>query len=242
MLVLFTDFGLEGPYTGQMTAVLQQTAPAVPVVSLFADLPAGQPKPAAYLLAAYAAWFAAETVFLCVIDPGVGSDRGALIVEADGRFYVGPDNGLFEIVRRRAARNRVWQVTWQPPALSASFHGRDLFAPVAARLARGETPDSLGRQTQAMPQPGWPDDLAEIVYIDRYGNAMTGLRGDTVTPGARLRAGGRELARAETFSAVPQGAAFWYVNSNGLVEIAINQGRADRVLNLAIGTSIEIVS
>jgi S-adenosyl-L-methionine hydrolase (adenosine-forming) len=242
MLVLFTDFGLEGPYTGQMTAVLQQTAPAVPVVSLFADLPAGQPKPAAYLLAAYAAWFAAETVFLCVIDPGVGSDRGALIVEADGRFYVGPDNGLFEIVRRRAARNRVWQVTWQPPALSASFHGRDLFAPVAARLARGETPDSLGRQTQAMPQPGWPDDIAEIVYIDRYGNAMTGLRGDTVTPGARLRAGGRELARAETFSAVPQGAAFWYVNSNGLVEIAINQGRADRVLNLAIGTSIEIVS
>ena len=242
MLVLFTDFGLEGPYTGQMTAVLQQTALAVPVVSLFADLPAGQPKPAAYLLAAYAAWFAAETVFLCVIDPGVGSDRGALIVEADGRFYVGPDNGLFEIVRRRAARNRVWQVTWQPPALSASFHGRDLFAPVAARLARGETPDSLGRQTQAMPQPGWPDDIAEIVYIDRYGNAMTGLRGDTVTPGARLRAGGRELARAETFSAVPQGAAFWYVNSNGLVEIAINQGRADRVLNLAIGTSIEIVS
>jgi hypothetical protein len=242
MLVLFTDFGLEGPYTGQMTAVLQQAAPAVPVVSLFADLPAGQPKPAAYLLAAYAAWFAAETVFLCVVDPGVGSDRGALIVEADGRFYVGPDNGLFEIVRRRAARNRVWQVTWQPPALSASFHGRDLFAPVAARLARGETPDSLGRQTQAMPQPGWPDDIAEIVYIDRYGNAMTGLRGDTVTPGARLRAGGRELARAETFSAVPQGAAFWYVNSNGLVEIAINQGRADRVLNLAIGTSIEIVS
>ena len=242
MLVLFTDFGLEGPYTGQMTAVLQQTAPAVPVVSLFADLPAGQPKPAAYLLAAYTAWFAAETVFLCVIDPGVGSDRGALIVEANGRFYVGPDNGLFEIVRRRAARNRVWQVTWQPPALSASFHGRDLFAPVVARLARGETPDSLGRQTQAMPQPGWPDDLAEIVYIDRYGNAMTGLRGETVAPSARLLGGGRELARAETFSTVPQGAAFWYVNSNGLVEIAINQGRADRVLNLAIGTSIEIVS
>ena len=242
MLVLFTDFGLEGPYTGQMTAVLQQAAPAVPVVSLFADLPAGQPKPAAYLLAAYAAWFAAETVFLCVVDPGVGSDRGALIVEADGRFYVGPDNGLFEIVRRRAARSRVWQIAWQPPALSASLHGRDLFAPVAARLARSETPDSLGRQTQAMPQPGWPDDLAEIVYIDRYGNAMTGLRGETVAPSARLLGGGRELARAETFSTVPQGAAFWYVNSNGLVEIAINQGRADRVLNLTIGTSIEIVS
>ena len=143
---------------------------------------------------------------------------------------------------RRASRNRVWQIAWQPPALSASFHGRDLFAPVAARLARGETPDSLGRQTQAMPQPGWPDDLAEIVYIDRYGNAMTGLRGEIVAPGARLSAGGREVARAETFSAVPQGTAFWYVNSNGLVEIAVNQGRADRELSLAVGAGIEIFS
>ena len=242
MLVLFTDFGFEGPYTGQMTAVLQQTAPAVPVVSLFADLPPGQPKPAAYLLAAYAQWFAAGTVFVCVVDPGVGSERGALIVEADGRFYVGPDNGLFDIVQRRAARSRVWRIAWQPPALSASFHGRDLFAPVAARLARGQTPDSLGRHAQAIPQPGWPDDLAEIVYIDRYGNAMTGLRGETVSPGGRLAAGGRELACAETFSAVPQGTAFWYVNSNGLVEIALNQGRADRELSLAIGAGIEILS
>jgi hypothetical protein len=242
MLVLFTDFGFEGPYTGQMTAVLQQTAPAVPVVSLFADLPPGQPKPAAYLLAAYARWFAAGTVFVCVVDPGVGSERGALIVEADGRFYVGPDNGLFDIVPRRAARSRVWQIAWQPPALLASFHGRDLFAPVAARLARGETPDSLGRDAQAMPQPGWPEDLAEIVYIDRYGNAMTGVRGEIVPPGARLSAGGRMLAHAETFSAVPLGAAFWYVNSNGLVEIALNQGRADRELSLAIGAGIEILS
>jgi len=242
MIVLFTDFGVEGPYTGQMTAVLLQSAPAVPVVSLFADLPPGQPKPAAYLLAAYARWFAAGTVFVCVVDPGVGSDRGALIVEADGRCYVGPDNGLFEIVLRRASRSRVWQIAWQPPALSASFHGRDLFAPVAARLARGETPDSVGRQTQAIPQPGWPDDLAEIVYIDRYGNGMTGLRGEIVAPGARLSAGGREVARAETFSAVPQGAAFWYVNSNGLIEIAVNQGRADQKLSLAVGAGIEIFS
>src|SRR5438552_13623173 len=132
MIVLFTDFGLEGPYTGQMTAVLQQTAPAVPVVSLFADLPAGQSKPAAYLLAAYGAWFVAGTVFVCVVDPGVGSDRGALIVEADGRFYVGPDNGLFEIMLRRASRNRVWQIAWQPPALFASFLGRVMFAVVEA--------------------------------------------------------------------------------------------------------------
>jgi S-adenosyl-L-methionine hydrolase (adenosine-forming) len=241
MIVLFTDFGLEGPYTGQMTAVLQQTAPAVPVISLFADLPPGKPGPAAYLLAAYSAWFPAGTALLCVVDPGVGSERAALIVEADGRFYVGPDNGLFELVLRRAPAPRVWQISWRPPALSVSFHGRDLFAPVAARLARGEAPDSLGQAIAANRQPGWPDDLAEIVYTDRYGNAMTGLRGERVTPAARLSARGLMIAHAATFSAVPQGAAFWYVNSNGLVEIAVNQGRADRELGLAVGARVEIV-
>jgi len=241
MIVLFTDFGLEGPYTGQVAAVLQQAAPAVPVISLFADLPPGQPKPAAYLLAAYAMWFPAGTVFLCVVDPEVGSARRALVAEAAGRFYVGPDNGLFEIVLRRAARPLLWEITWRPPALSASFHGRDLFAPVAARLARGEPPSAMGMPTAAAPQAGWPDDLAEIVYIDRYGNALTGLRGDRVPASARLSAGGHVLAYAEVFSAVPHGTAFWYVNSNGLVEIAVNAGRADQVLGLGIGAAIEVL-
>jgi S-adenosylmethionine hydrolase len=240
MIVLFTDFGLEGPYTGQVAAVLRQAAPAVPVISLFADLPPGQVKPAAYLLAAYAKWFPAGTVLLCVVDPGVGGERHALIVEADGRCYVGPDNGLFEIVLRQAARAAMWRITWRPGALSASFHGRDLFAPVAARLAQGEPPAAIAAQAQATPCPDWPDDLAEIVYIDRYGNALTGLRGEIVATDARLRIGRHIVVQAEIFSAVPRGAAFWYVNSNGLVEIAVNQGRADRELGLAIGTTVAI--
>lgn len=238
MIALFTDFGLEGPYTGQVIAVLQQTAPAVPAVSLFADLTPGQPKPAAYLLATYARWFPAGTVFLCVVDPGVGSDRRALITEADGRFYVGPDNGLFEIVLRRASLWRVWETSWRPAVLSASFHGRDLFAPVAARLALGEAPDSLGEPVQPVREPDWPDDLAEIVYIDRYGNAITGLRGEIAPAGARISAGGQLLAHANTFSAVPRGSAFWYVNSNGLVEIAVNQGRATQELRLVAGSPV----
>jgi S-adenosylmethionine hydrolase len=242
MIVLFTDFGLAGPYTGQVSAVLQQTAPGVPIISLFADLPAGQPKPAAYLLAAYAVWFPVETVFLCVVDPGVGSERHALIVEADGRFYVGPDNGLLEIVWRRAAPALLWKITWRPPGLSASFHGRDLFAPVAARLARGESVSAMAMPTApAAARADWPDDLAEIVYIDRYGNALTGLRGDRVPASARLSAGGHVLAHAEMFSAVLHGTAFWYVNSNGLVEIAVNAGRADQVLGLGIGAAVEVL-
>jgi S-adenosylmethionine hydrolase len=238
MIVLFTDFGPAGPYTGQVEAVLHQVAPGVPAVSLFADAPAGQPKPAAYLLAAYAAWFPAGTVLLCVVDPGVGSARRALIVEADGRRYVGPDNGLFELVLRRAATPRCWEITWQPPLLSASFHGRDLFAPVAARLARGEPESALGAAVLPLRQKDWPDDLPQIVYVDHYGNALTGMRGECLPETARLLAGGRAIGHAVTFSAALPGAAFWYVNSNGLVEIAVNGGRADLALGLGIGGTV----
>jgi S-adenosylmethionine hydrolase len=244
MIVLFTDFGLAGPYTGQVLAVLQREAPGVPAVSLFADAPAGQPKPSAYLLAAYGAWFPAGTVLLCVVDPGVGGARGALIVEAEGRSYVGPDNGLFEIVLRRAAfaggAVQCREITWRPAALSASFHGRDLFAPVAARLARGETPEAVARREVPIRFAEWPDDLAEIVYIDHYGNAMTGMRGDVVAATARLACNGLTVAPARTFSAVPPGTPFWYINSNGLVEIAVNGGRADRKLGLSIGCEVEV--
>jgi S-adenosyl-L-methionine hydrolase (adenosine-forming) len=240
MIVLFTDFGLAGPYTGQMQAALQQTAPGVPVVSLFADAPTGAPKPAAYLLAAYAAWFPAGSVFLCVVDPGVGSARRGVIIEAAGRLYVGPDNGLFELVARRAAASRCWEITWRPPTLSASFHGRDLFAPAAALLARHERPAALGRAVPPPSRPDWPDDLAEIVYIDHYGNALTGLRGGGVAEAARLVVGGQLVEHAPVFAAAPAGAPFWYVNSNGLVEVAVNRGRADRRLGLAVGSPVVV--
>jgi S-adenosyl-L-methionine hydrolase (adenosine-forming) len=241
MIVLFTDFGLEGPYTGQVKAVLYRTAPGVPIVDLFADAPVGRPKPAAYLLAAYGAWFPAGTVFLAVVDPGVGSARVPVIVEAGGRWYVGPDNGLFELVARQAASARTWEIQWRPGGLSASFHGRDLFAPAAGQLARGELPSDLPRDAEIGRHGDWPDDLPEIVYIDRYGNAMTGLRGALLLIGARLTASGRVLPRARTFSDVPPGEAFWYENSNGLVEIAVNGGRAADALGLGIGSPVAIL-
>lgn len=242
MIVLFTDFGLHGPYTGQMKAVLHQTAPGVPVIDLFADAPPGNPKAAAYLLAAYDDWFPVGTVFLCVVDPGVGGARPAIMVEADGRWYIGPGNGLFELVRRRAKEAHSWTIDWKPERLSASFHGRDLFAPVAGMLARGDPPPGRPRTDDADRRPDWPDDFGEIVYIDHYGNAMTGFRAVQLRAGTRLTVAGRALERARTFGDLPPGGAFWYENSNGLVEIAVNQGRADRVLGLSIGSPVELVS
>jgi len=240
MIALFTDFGSAGPYTGQMKAVLHQMAPGIPVIDLLADAPVGNPKAAAYLLAAYAAWFPEGTVFLSVVDPGVGGARPAVFVEADGRWYVGPGNGLFELVQRRARKARRWDIEWKPKHLSASFHGRDLFAPVAAMLARGESPPAKQRDDGADRRPDWPDDLAEIVYLDHYGNAMTGLRAAMLPASARLLVADQMLERARTFGDRPAGTALWYENSNGLAEIAVNQGRADRDLGLSIGTPVAI--
>ena len=242
MIVLFTDFGDAGPYAGQMKAVLGREAPGVQIIDLLHDAPAFEAKWSAYLLASLVDVFPADMVFLCVVDPGVGGARRAIVVEADGRRYVGPDNGLFELVLRRANSTRLWQITWKPEALSASFHGRDLFAPVAAMLARGEPVPGEERPVEEARRPDWPDDLAEIIYIDHFGNAMTGIRAHSIAPDATIEANGRRFSKGRTFSDTPPGQPFWYENSSGLAEIAVNQGRARELLGLSIGTPVAVHS
>ncbi len=244
MIVLFTDFGLTGPYTGQVKSVLAQGAPGVPVIDLFADAPSRDPRAAAYLLAAYVDEFPQSSVFLCVVDPGVGTDRRPLIVQADGRFFVGPDNGLFEIVIRRSRQPlQWWPIRWRPERLSATFHARDLFAPTAVHLATGGAPTeppANGPETGSIRRPDWRDDHAAVIYIDVYGNAMTGVRSAIVSPEAIVRCGGRALRHAVTFASRPAGEAFWFENANGLVEVAVNLGSAAETLGLAIGSPIAV--
>jgi len=224
MIVLFTDFGVAGPYVGQLRAVFARRAPETPVIDLFSDAPACNPKAAAYLLAAYVEEFSAATVFLGVVDPGVGGRRKAGVLFADGRWFVGPDNGLFEIVARRAQETPRWrELAVAAEGVSATFHGRDVFAPAAALLAGGAIPDGRDQPLSAMRRPDWPDDLAEVIYVDGFGNAMTGLRASRVAANAELVVGGVRLSRTRTFSDVPVGTAFCYGNANGLIEIAVNQ-------------------
>ena len=240
MIVLFTDFGPGGPYTGQMKAVLAREAPGTPVIDLADDLPACDPEPAAYLLAACAPAFPPGAVFVCVVDPGVGSARAPVALSADGRWYVGPDNGLLAIVARHARETRWFRITWRPPTLSASFHGRDLFAPVAAKLAGGEAVPGTSIESTATVGADWPEDRAAIIYIDPYGNAMTGMRAAQLAEDAVVVAGARRLGRLRTFSDAEPGAAFWYENANGLAEIAVNRGRADRALGLKVGAPVSV--
>lgn len=240
MIVLFTDFGVAGPYVGQVTAVLRQRAPTIDVIELFSDAPAHNPQASAYLLAAYVNEFPAGTVFLCVVDPGVGGDRSAGFLQADDRWFVGPDNGLLAIVARRAENPGDWfEMTDLPEDASATFHGRDIFAPAAARLALGDIPAGAERSVHSIRRPDWPDDLAEAIYIDGFGNVMTGMRAAEVPVDVRMWCRGKELRRARTFSDVPAGEAFWYANSNGLAEIAVNGGRACDILELRVGIKVE---
>jgi len=240
VIVLFTDFGAADPYVGQMKAVLHRAVPGTPVVDGLNDAPDFGIQPAAHLLAALAPQYPSGSLFLAVVDPGVGGPREAIVVDADGRRFVGPDNGLLSVVWQRAGRRRCRRIVWRPASMSVSFHGRDLFAPVAAALAGGKPP---ARWFTPLRKPAVlidAADLAQIIYVDHYGNAMTGMRAANIPRGARLRVGNRTVSRAETFSATRPGTVFWYANSIGLAEIAANQASAARKLGLRVGSRVGV--
>jgi len=237
-IFLFTDFGANDLYVGQLEAVLDQRAPGVRVIHLLHEAPRFDVKASAHLLAALAQSVARDRVIVGVVDPGVGSRRGEVVMSADARWYVGPDNGLFSVVAARASTRTVWRITGHAPGVSASFHGRDVFAPMAAAIAVGAFPNDCVASADDLAVRLDGDDLSEIVYVDHYGNAWTGLRARGLPPGRALRAAGRELPHARVFAEVPPGAAFWYENSSGLVEIAVNRGSAAGALALAIGDPV----
>lgn len=241
MIVLFTDFGWNDPYVGQLHAAILHANPRAPVVDLLHNVPDFDIRAGAYLLPALASAFPDKTVFLCVVDPGVGGSRRPLMLKADGRWYVGPDNGLLRLVRRRAGRSEAYEILWQPRSLSASFHGRDLFAPVAAMIAGGDLPEHRSLTLDDAPDQDWPDDLPRVIYVDHYGNAMTGLRAAAVDEGARLRIGNTILPRLRTFSDAGQGETFCYENANGLLEIAANCASAAHRFGIAVGAPVEVV-
>lgn len=241
MIVLFTDFGAGDLYVGQVHAVLAEAAPGIPVIDLLHDAPAYDTEASAHLLAAAVARFPAGTVFVAVVDPGVGSARGACALEADGRWFVGPDNGLLSVLAARAVHRRVLRIRWRPADCTDTFHGRDLFAPFAARLALGSLPPDWVEEVPALEVMLDPGDLPRIIYVDHYGNCLTGLRSAGLPGATRLRVGERLLCGAPYFAARPEGEAFWYANSIGLAEIAVNRGNAAAALGIGIASAVEVV-
>lgn len=238
-IALVTDFGAGGPYVGQVKLRLSGLVPRVPVIDLISDLVPFRADLAAYFLPALVRDMPPHTLYLCVVDPGVGGERSALAIEADEDWYVGPDNGLLALIARRASEG-VLRIDWRPEILSSSFHGRDLFAPVATMLCNGQVPRCTRIDQDAVIGSDWPDGLAKVIYADGYGNLITGIQATGLDRGTRLRVGGRDIVYARTFCAVPPGQAFWYEDSFGLVELAVNQGNAGCALGLGLGDWVEL--
>ena len=238
-IVLFTDFGATDIYVGQVKAVLQRLAPPISVIDLLHDAPAFNIRASAHLLASLIGQFAEDSVFLAVVDPGVGGARDALVMQADDRWYVAPDNGLLSVIAARAVKGHCARIVWRPEQLSASFHGRDLFAPVAATLAvQGGLPKDWFEHRDGLNVEFGGDDLPEIIYLDHYGNAHTGIRASGIPREASLVVGERSLRYVNVFSEAAEGTAFWFENSQGLVEIAVNRGSAAQSLGLNIGDGV----
>jgi S-adenosylmethionine hydrolase len=239
VIYLFTDFGAADIYVGQVKARLAMAAPGIPVIDLLHDAPAFRVQACAHLLCALTADQAPGSVTAAVVDPGVGTSRRPIAVRMRESWFVGPDNGLLSVLAARSDQVAVHEIVWAPSARSASFHGRDLFAPIAARLAAGDIAAGALRSVAALAVAFGAGDLAEVIYIDHYGNALTGLRATEADCGRVFSVHGRALRFARVFAAAPPGTPFWYVNSIGLVEIALDRGSAAGALGLRVGDAVD---
>jgi S-adenosylmethionine hydrolase len=241
IITLLTDFGTADGYVGEMKGVLLAGAPEATLVDITHEIAAQDVESARLTLARVWRRFPPGTVHLVVVDPGVGTDRAALAVASDERFLVGPDNGVLSAALLIAGSRVVALET--PSNASATFHGRDVFAPAAARLASGAAIETLGSpaaqpRVRRTPEPRRTGDgalLGEVIAIDRFGNAITNLVG--------LRAGvveavGLSLPLRRTYAEAPVGAPVAIVGSSGLIELAVRDGNAARVLHLTRGTAV----
>jgi S-adenosylmethionine hydrolase len=264
IVTLLSDFGTADYFAGAMRGAVLAADAGAQVVDITHDIPAHDIEAGAFTLAAAYTAFPKGTIHVAVVDPGVGSERAALVVEAAGHLFVGPDNGLFGHLYERAGDGlrvqRLPQLSRSEPPLSATFHGRDLFAPAAGALSRGAQPAELGceevtqfvRLPLARPRRAADGSLeAAVIHVDRFGNLVTNLtpahllEDDLKAGRTRLRVGDREVRDFRRFYAQePDDAtrpfAIW--GSAGFLEISVNRGSAARALDAQRGRIIMVTS
>jgi len=251
VVTLLTDFGLSDPFVGVMKGVVLRECPAVALVDVTHDIEPQGLRAAAFWLGQAYAWFPAGTVHLAVVDPGVGTARRAIVACAGGHCFVAPDNGLLEVVRRRepALTARVIDAARLGLSVpSRTFHGRDLFAPVAGRLAAGSVAfDDVGPEialgsSALVPEPKHGEHSAEgqVLVADRFGNLVTNLEGlpASALPTASVRVLGRSVRVVGTYAELAEGECGAVVGSFGQLEIVVREGSAARELGAKPGTPV----
>jgi S-adenosylmethionine hydrolase len=255
IITLTTDFGLSDPFVGIMKGVILGIAPDVRIVDLSHDVRPYNIGGAAFLLKTSFAYFPAGSVHVAVIDPGVGSARRAVAAYANGHYFVAPDNGVLAYALHPdegCAAPLVYRISneslFRKP-VSRTFHGRDIFAPVAAHLARAVPLAAAGEAiagfaTAPLPQPRLQGSrlIATVLHVDRFGNIITNLRRRHLAGGGfSIAAGGITITGLrDTFAGAGAGELFAVEGSTGYIEIALNQGSAADRLGLATGGEIQV--
>jgi S-adenosylmethionine hydrolase len=247
-VTLLTDFGTDDGFVGAMKGVLATEAPQALVEDISHQVPPGDVAKASRVLGRYWREYPPGTVHLVVVDPGVGTPRRGLALEADGRLLVGPDNGVFGRVLSEAT---VWtavdlsETDLLPAPSSATFHGRDWFAPAAALLAEGAPLQALGAHvmdpmTLVGPEPSRVGDwlVGEVQEVDRFGNLATNIPGDEAERVVLVEMMGTRIARHGTYGDAEVGELLALLNSDGLLEVAVRDGSAARMLGAGPGTPV----
>jgi S-adenosylmethionine hydrolase len=251
VISLTTDFGLRDHYVAAMKAVLLARCPAARIVDVSHEVPAFDRQAAAYVLGACHADFPRGTVHVVVVDPGVGSAREALVVRTRAGWLVGPGNGCLDAVARDAGFERAWRIARSDRPLSSTFHGRDLFAPVAGRLAAGDDVARYLEPVRWRPRPSpaarrpGGEVAGRVVWVDRFGNLVTTIaRGDL---GRRSRLSG-EVGGApvsglyRTYAEAPAGVPFFLWGSGDRLEVSVREGSAARALGVEAGCGVRVYS
>ena len=254
LITLLTDFGTRDPFAGVMKGVILSLCPEARLVDLTHDIAPGDIHAGALALRWAAPHFPPATVHLAVVDPGVGGPRRPLVLQTPEARFVGPDNGLLWPAASLAGEPEGWEIDlsgWDRP-LSATFHGRDVFAPAAAWLAAGKQPEAFCRPAREIVRLEWPRPEAQgetvrgaVIYVDRFGNAITNLSpadlGQSAEGEVIFTVVGQPVRGPScSYGAVPAGSPVVVLGSAGLYEIAVNQGNAAAAMDLRIGSPVEV--
>jgi S-adenosylmethionine hydrolase len=243
VVTLLTDFGTADGYVAEMKGVILTRAPEAALVDVTHDVVPQDVEAGRLALARYWRRFPSGTVHLAVIDPGVGSARAALAVESDGRFLVGPDNGVLSPALLVAGARAVTLPV--SGGASPTFHGRDVFAPAAAELALGASLDAIGSPAldfviRRTPEPRRLADGSiegQVITIDRFGNAVTNLLG---LRAQSVEVNGTMLPLLRSYADVPEGEPIAVVGSTGLIEIAVRNGSGAAAMGLERGSVVVV--
>lgn len=241
ILTLLTDFGTRDGYVAEMKGVLLSTVPEATLIDVSHEIPPQDVEAARLAVARYWRRFPAGTVHVVVVDPGVGTPRAALAVQAEGRLLVGPDNGVLSPALLMPGSRAVALPV--PAGASPTFHGRDVFAPAAAALARGAALETLGSPARApvlrrTPEPVRDADgslRGEVISVDRFGNLVTNF---IALRSGSVELGGRRVPMRRTYADVQPGELVAIVGSSGLLEVAMRDGSAAQALGLGRGAPV----